>query len=831
MRKNLSLINTSTLSSRLRVQQTLAHQQPDGIPFSWGLRPTPEMAERLDDYLRERGMSWHGLSLATEDTLPISPRYIGPPLPPRTDMWGIVRKQVSYGDGTYDEIEYYPLAEINTPGEIDKYAWPDPEWFDYANLRRDVLTADPHGRLAGKLWIDVCGNPFEIYTWMTGHERTFSNLILNPDVVHTSMEHITQFFEEKLRRTLPLVTDRVDICYFADDLGGQQGLLMSPGSYRQMIMPYHQRLFRLAKELGQPASRAKAGGGSVEEISPSPLTGGPAIMLHSDGSVFDLLPDLIEAGVEVLEAVQVDAAKMDAQMLKDTYGERLAFHGGISVQSLLPHEKDITVETTCRYLVRVLGAGGGYIAAPTHCIQAGTPPENVMAMLRGILGAQDADLAMQSARLEIFKLALDNEGTSLQLPVKSGAEKVIFVLEAAGEAVYEFEIELALGQAPDWWASLSLQGLLDQLEIEDRSNLLLRTKTASIPHGVSEWLNEFVRQGEGIFWAEDLYNERLRPQLHFTPRRGWNNDPNGLVYRDGTWHMFFQHNPYGTAWGNMHWGHAVSKDLMGWEEMPIALYQRSLTDMAFSGSGAAGVSSKDTNKLLAENQLALFFTSTGRGECMAVSKDEGKTFREYGGRGSGSQPGNPLITHQGRDPKVIWYVNPDLENPQEDGHWVMVVYEELVPNPTKADELGYAIYVSNDLVTWRRTDFLPGFWECPELFEMAVDDRRVWVLYGAVWQGMRSVFVMGEFDGECFSPISDPIQAHLGPNFYAAQTFSNAPDERRIMLGWLAGADYPGMPFSQGMTVPLELSLRSAGEGSGGPLSRAMSCLRAGSRL
>ena len=122
------------------------------------------------------------------------------------------------------------------------------------------------------------------------------------------------------------------------------------------------------------------------------------VMFHTDGAVFDIVPELIDAGIDVLEAVQTDAAGMAPERLKAAYGDELAFHGGIPVQSLLPHEDAATVARACRHLVRVFGEGGGYIAAPTHAVQVGTPPENVLAMLRAVLGEEDYAAALDVAR-------------------------------------------------------------------------------------------------------------------------------------------------------------------------------------------------------------------------------------------------------------------------------------------------------------------------------------------------------------------------------------------------------------------------------------------------
>lgn len=172
--------------------------------------------------------------------------------------------------------------------------------------------------------------------------------------------------------------ERVDLVFMADDLGGQNGLLMSLDTYRAVIKPFHRRLAACVKA---HAPNAKC-------------------MHHSDGAVFDVLPDLIDAGVEVLEAVQTDAVGMEPERLKQTFGDRLSFHGAISVQQLLPHSDADTVRDECRRLVKVLGEGGGYIAAPAHAIQVGTPPENVLAMLEGVLGEDDYRQALEQARID-----------------------------------------------------------------------------------------------------------------------------------------------------------------------------------------------------------------------------------------------------------------------------------------------------------------------------------------------------------------------------------------------------------------------------------------------
>lgn len=381
------------------------------------------------------------------------------------------------------------------------------------------------------------------------------------------------------------------------------------------------------------------------------------------------------------------------------------------------------------------------------------------------------------------------EANTLHFPIRKGDPKVILQLRLGERVVREFEAELASGEPVDWWAFYDVSEFKGQ-------TVSVVALGENLPEAQAAWLKEAVQQRDGLLGADDLYHEKYRPQFHFTSRRGWNNDPNGMVYYQGEWHLFYQHNPFGTAWGNMHWGHAVSQDLVSWKELPEALYQKSLSDMAFSGGGVVDFINTAGFKSGGEDPIVVSFTSTGRGECLAYSLDRGRSFTEYAG--------NPFLSHGGRDPKIVWY--------EPGKKWVLIVYNEP-PEPADGSErvVGYALYDSPDLKHWTHQDFLPGFFECPELFELPVSNRpgkKHWVVYGSTFQGLKSAFMAGSFDGGKFTPVIELTQAHYGPNFYAAQVFSHAPGERRIMMGWLADAAYPEMPFSQGMSVPLELSLR-----------------------
>lgn len=382
----------------------------------------------------------------------------------------------------------------------------------------------------------------------------------------------------------------------------------------------------------------------------------------------------------------------------------------------------------------------------------------------------------------------------LHIPVRNGNPRVTIQMMIDGQLGREFTVDLADVDGTEWWAFYDVSAFQGQ-------RILLRT-VENIPEPQANWLGGSILQSDDLMGVEDLYHEKYRPQFHFTAKRGWNNDPNGLVYYQGEWHMFYQHNPFGVKWGNMHWGHAVSRDLVHWVELPEALYQKSLKDMAYSGGGLVDFNNTTGWKTGNDDPLVVAFTSTGRGECLAYSLDCGRTLVEFSG--------NPILAHQGRDPKIIWY--------EPGQHWVLIVYEEPLESGVGSGghgttaSFGYAIYTSHNLKEFTRQSFLPGWYECPELFEIAVEDQpgqKLWVVYGCTKGQFNSAYQVGRFDGKTFTPVMEPVQAHIGPAFYAAQIFNHVPDNRRVMLGWLTHADYPGMPFSQGMTVPLELSLRA----------------------
>ena len=307
--------------------------------------------------------------------------------------------------------------------------------------------------------------------------------------------------------------------------------------------------------------------------------------------------------------------------------------------------------------------------------------------------------------------------------------------------------------------------------------------------------------------ADTLYHETRRPQFHFTPRRNWTNDPNGLVFYKGEYHLFFQHNPTGINWGNMTWGHAVSPDLVHWTQLDHAIHPDRLGTIY---SGSAMVDWNNTAGFRApgagdgsgdEKALVCIYTSAGDNvepkvpytQSIAYSLDCGRSWAKY--------ERNPVLGHivgHNRDPKVIWH--------EPTGRWVMALY---------LDGNHYALFASPNLKDWTKLcDVpLPGASECPDLFELPVDGDPAntrWVFWGA-----NGSYLLGTFDGETFAPESGPHPSNWGANCYAAQTWSDVPrlDGRRIQIAWMSGGKYPDMPFNQQMSFPRELTLRTTPEG------------------
>lgn len=382
----------------------------------------------------------------------------------------------------------------------------------------------------------------------------------------------------------------------------------------------------------------------------------------------------------------------------------------------------------------------------------------------------------------VFKL----EKGWLKMPVKNGAPKRKVVMQAQEKTIRFFDIEFGFDQA-DWYTYVDLRPWLGT-EVDMRIDSTFSNASFC----------KLVTQVDTPLFDSDLYMERHRAQYHFSPKRGWLNDPNGLVYYKGEYHLFFQHNPYGLRWGNMHWGHAVSTDLVHWKEIDIALYPDERGTM-FSGSAIVDTHNSSGLGTIDDPPLLLFYTcAEGTWEQGIAYSLDGRTFTKLPGVALTSiVPGN-------RDPKVIWH--------EASQKWVMTLYV------TEADEQ-HAIYFfqSDNLLNWRQVGIVKGgvgedryLYECPELYELplgADSSETKWIL-----SAVNGVYAIGDFDGTTFYPLYERIKGNHGRGYYAAQLFNNDPQGRRIEMGWRhTHTDLDGMTFNQSMSLPISLSLQQRG--------------------
>lgn len=330
-------------------------------------------------------------------------------------------------------------------------------------------------------------------------------------------------------------------------------------------------------------------------------------------------------------------------------------------------------------------------------------------------------------------------------------------------------------------------------------------------NGVTKEAFELIRQSDTLPGEESFYSEALRPQLHFSARTGWLNDPNGLLYYKGEYHMYFQHNPYSVNWGNMSWGHAVSKDLIHWEEKPVVLFPN---EQGLCYSGAAFIDRRNQLGLKtgAEEVIVAFYLRTAIGLAYAYSNDGGNSFTEY--------DGNPVLTHKGArldTPRPLWY--------EPTQRWVAPTYDFFINNEGKKLRC-VGFYSSENLIDWtyesrveqdKWGDELCG---CVDFFQLPIDGdpkNKKWVMIM-----IDGSYIIGTFDGKTFfnkdgNPAStqDRIKSLVvDRNYYATMTWHNMPDDRRVQITWMKRRKpFPGMPYGEQMSLPSEMTLHSSPEG------------------
>ena len=380
------------------------------------------------------------------------------------------------------------------------------------------------------------------------------------------------------------------------------------------------------------------------------------------------------------------------------------------------------------------------------------------------------------------------KGKYLLLPVQEREENANIRVLADNNQVQKLNVKLAVDQV-DYYVPLDIQRF-------GKKDLLLDI-TFQGDRRFTGAMKDFLcwREMKQSDTFDTANREHFRPQYHHTPAYGWMNDPNGMFYKDGVYHLFYQWNPYGSQWENMTWGHSTSRDLIHWEAQPTAIEPDALGDI-FSGSCV--VDKKN-------NQVIAMYTSAGKSQLqsMAISKDNGKTFQKYAG--------NPVLVSKEedfRDPKAFW--NPEIQK----WNLILAVGQEM------------HIYSSPDMKEWTYESSFgkdlgchDGVWECPDLMKLQVrgTDKQKWLLIcninpGGPFGGSATQYFVGEFDGHQFTcEHQDTRWMDYGKDHYATVTFDNAPDGRHIALAWMSNWQYanqvPTKQFRSANSLPRDLDL------------------------
>ncbi len=340
------------MTPKERWRAIAAGRSVDRLPVDyWG---TPEMTAKLKRELGvvEDDALWNRLGID-------KPHWVGPVLrDPHeagrdgADVWGVKRRWIAYagGAGAYDEPDVCPLAGLASVAELERFPWPDPDWWSHALVGPEAAGAGP--------WPVFGGNfePFYLYGYMRGIERAMEDLVEHPAFVECALEHIFDIHYTLILRTLRAAGGAVDFVYVAEDLGSQESLLFSPATIRRLILPRLRSMIALVHSFGAYAFH------------------------HDDGAIRAILPDLLDAGVDVLNPVQWRCKGMDRAALARDFGGRVAFHGAMDNQQTLPFGTPGEVRRQVRENVAIFGARRGYILAPCHNLQPITPVENVLAM-------------------------------------------------------------------------------------------------------------------------------------------------------------------------------------------------------------------------------------------------------------------------------------------------------------------------------------------------------------------------------------------------------------------------------------------------------------------
>lgn len=324
-------------------------EKPDRLPMDfWG---TPEVWDRLRRHFGCAENLDVMARMHVDYLVPVAPRYSGPPLEPGQDIYGNRHRVVDYGSGSYEECVDHRLAAYQTIEEIEAdYTWPSADWYDYSVLPGQVAGLEDYPIKGGG------SEPFLEYAKLRGIEQAYLDLALNPELVAYCLDRLFDFAYEYTTRIYEAIPGQITLSYVAEDFGGQENLLFSPKTIRTVLIPRMKRMIDLAHEAGV------------------------YVFFHSDGAIRPILPDMIAAGVDLLNPLQWRCTGMERDGLKRDFGGQVVLHGGVDNQHTLAFGSVDDVRDEVIDNIDVLGAGGGYILAPCHNIQSASPLENILTM-------------------------------------------------------------------------------------------------------------------------------------------------------------------------------------------------------------------------------------------------------------------------------------------------------------------------------------------------------------------------------------------------------------------------------------------------------------------
>ncbi len=411
--------------------------------------------------------------------------------------------------------------------------------------------------------------------------------------------------------------------------------------------------------------------------------------------------------------------------------------------------------------------------------------------------------------VEIEHLGTNN--TLVRVTADGGKYLILPVQESNDEATVNIIVDGKLDRTISVCLAKSKVDYTVPLNLEKYAgkNVVLNITTTQSRSSVREAKDDACWNNILVSDTFDTSNrEKFRPAYHHTPLYGWMNDPNGMFYKDGVWHLAFQWNPYGSRWQNLSWGQSTSRDLIHWETQPDAIIQPDGLGMIFSGSSAID---KTNSAGFGEDAVVAMYTSAAASQIqsLAWSNDGGYTYNVYAG--------NPVLTleSEARDPNMFW--NLDTKE------WILILAHAL--------DHEMLIFTSPDMKKWTLQSSFgkglgaqDGVWECPDLFELAVDgtDEKKWVLLcnlnpGGIFGGSATQYFIGDFDGKTFTPDLDrngrvPTKwLDYGKDHYATVSFSDAPDSRRTVIGWMSNWQYapevPTMQYRSANTLPREMGI------------------------